>query len=198
MPSKRSRDNDLSIRTQSASRRGKQRKRPGPPRVGTAIRQPPASSPATRRPRAFLGPELAAGVSGNEEAPEFSLKLLLHDPKIRDLGLRLWRQFSGAGAMSERELNEAGITFGDLWKPGVTESVTTSSTAEEIARYRKTLEYRAKFLEALLEETLADIERVMHLQPAVSAAPLPLAPPANPEDLRDARQEDVGQGGKEA
>ena len=148
--------------------------------------------PSSRQPRSFLGPELAAGVLDNEEAPEFSLKVLLKDPKIRDLGLRLWRQFSGAGATNERAMNESGLTFADLWKPGVTESVTTSSTAEELSRYRQTLEYRAKFLEALLEETLADLERAVQMKPSASGDPAAFSLPASPSARKD-REDGISQ-----
>jgi hypothetical protein len=130
-------------------------------------------------------------MSGNEEAPELGLRTLLHDPKIRDLGLRLWRQFSGMEASSERDLSEAGLSFTDLWKPGVTEQVTTSSTAEEIARYRKTLTYRAKFLEAVLEETLADLERIDQMKPATSelaSLPEPPAPRVSPDQSQGGSQ----------
>jgi hypothetical protein len=186
----------LKVRPPAGKRRRDPPKLAGVPEQ-VAPKQSDAPVAPARQQRSFLGPELAFGVQGNDEAPEFSLKMLLHDPKIRDLGLRLWRQFSGAGATSERDLGEAGLSFADLWKPGVTEGLTTSSTAEEVARYRLTLEYRAKFLEALLEETLADLERVVHMKPAASGDPSVLPQPALPH-VHNGHEEGGSQGRKEA
>ena len=64
-----------------------------------------------------------------------------------------------------------------------TEELSTSSTLEDIARYYQQLESRADWLEAALEETLLEMERVSRFKLAASAAGEagePLAPPTDP------------------
>ena len=45
-------------------------------------------------------------------------------------------------------------------KMGLFDPVDTSSSIEELAHFRKILEYRADWLELILEETLSELEQI--------------------------------------
>jgi hypothetical protein len=80
------------------------------------------------------------------------------EPGLKQLALKLWRDFQTGRVSVEKSLQGAGLEKEDLWKPGISETLTTSSTNDEISRYRQKLQYRADFLEAALEETLLQLE----------------------------------------
>ncbi len=104
------------------------------------------------------------------------LRDLSLQPALGQLALRLLRDFGNKRAAMNDSLRREGLTEEDLWQPGITEVLTTSSTEEEIRRYRQKLQFRADFLEAALEETLLELEalcqaRSLHAdETAVAAA----------------------------
>ena len=106
----------------------------------------------------------------------------LKNPDIRHALLQwLQNQESGAGRAAGGE-NAWGLEFGADALPR-TEELSTSSTLEDIARYYQQLESRADWLEAALEETLLEMERVSRFKLAASAASEaeePLAPLTDP------------------
>ncbi len=106
---------------------------------------------------------------------------LLKNPDIRHALLQwLQHQESGATRPAGGE-NAWGLEFGDTLPHA--EELTTSSTLEEITRYHQQLKNRVDWLEAALEETLLEMERVSRFKLAaseVSKAEEPLAPPADP------------------
>lgn len=111
-----------------------------------------------------------------------ALAPLLKNPDIRHALLQwLQNQESGAGRPSGGE-NAWGLEFGVEAMPRA-EELTTSSTLEEISRYYQQLENRVDWLEAALEETLLEMERVSRFKLAASEtgeSPEPLTPPIDP------------------
>ena len=111
-----------------------------------------------------------------------ALAPLLKNPDIRHVLLQwLQNQESGAGRPAGGE-NAWGLEFGIETLPR-TEELTTSSTLEEITRYYQQLENRVDWLEAALEETLLEMERVSRFKLAASETSEPqepLAPPVDP------------------
>ncbi len=115
--------------------------------------------------RAFLALEMGGRLGEDGDIAGLRLADLVADPDLKAMGLTLWRQMTARKPVAQR-IEEAGLTVTDLFAPGMTEFVTTSSTAEELARYRQKLAFRADLLEKLLEETLAELENVDAMKPA--------------------------------
>lgn len=111
-----------------------------------------------------------------------TLAPLLKNPDIRHVLLQwLQNQESGAGRPSGGE-NAWGFEFGIEAMPRA-EELTTSSTMEEISRYYQQLENRVDWLEAALEETLLEMERVSRFKLAASEtgeSAESLTPPIDP------------------
>lgn len=111
-----------------------------------------------------------------------ALAPLLKNPDIRHALLQwLQNQESGAGRPAGGE-NAWGLEFGVEALPRP-EELSTSSTLEEITRYYQQLENRVDWLEAALEETLLEMERVSRFKLAASETPesaQPLTPPVDP------------------
>lgn len=112
-----------------------------------------------------------------------ALAPLLKNPDIRHALLQwLQNQESGAGRPAGGE-NAWGLEFGVEAMPRA-EELTTSSSLEEITRYYQQLENRVDWLEAALEETLLEMERVSRFKLAAneeaSTSPEPLTPPVDP------------------
>ncbi|MEO1043711.1 MAG: hypothetical protein AAFX52_15630 [Pseudomonadota bacterium] len=101
-------------------------------------------------------------------------KRLVHDQKLRDLGVTLWREYQARVSISrerfEAVLEKEDVTFADLWAPGVTESVETGSSEAELSSYRRKLELRIELLELLLRESRDDLSRSLRWT-AKDAAP---------------------------
>lgn len=116
--------------------------------------------------RAFLAPEFGISLDDEGEPVSLTFRQFFRDPQLRQMGLRLWRQFQDYGVIDEKSLEKAGMTLDELAKPGMSEFITTSSTEEEVRRYRLKLEYRADLLEAVLQETLAELETLSRVRPA--------------------------------
>ena len=125
-----------------------------------------ADAVAARGTRSFLAQELGGAVGEDGEILGVSLKDLFLDPHLKAMALRYWQQMQGKKALDEKTLEQAGLTVSDLFAPGLTESVSSSSSPQELERYRTKLEFRADLLEALLEETIAELEGLERLQPS--------------------------------
>ncbi|MGF1641568.1 MAG: hypothetical protein ACFCUO_11525 [Rhodospirillales bacterium] len=110
----------------------------------------------------FLAPEFGAKLDESGEPLPVRFSELSFDPGLKQLAAKLWRDFQGGRASVEKAIEGAGLGKEDLWKPGISETLTTSSSPDEIARYRQKLQFRADFLEAALEETLVQIEGLEH------------------------------------
>jgi hypothetical protein len=106
----------------------------------------------------LLAPEFGAKLDESGEPLPVKFNELALDPGLKQLALKLWRDFQTGRGSVEKSLQGAGLDKEDLWKPGITETLTTSSTKGEIARFRQKLQFRADFLEAALEETLLQLE----------------------------------------
>jgi hypothetical protein len=116
--------------------------------------------------RTFLVQELGGATVDGDEVVGIGFKDLFQDPQLRRMGIRLWKQMHGQDVVDETALKEASLTINDIFQPGLSECVTSSSTKEEIDRYRLKLEFRADMLEALLDQTIAELESLSHLRPA--------------------------------
>lgn len=150
----------------------------------------PATQPGRPGLRALMmaartasAPAVAAqGKGGRLPGGLAALAPLLKNPDIRHALLQwLQNQESGAGRPSGGE-NAWGLEFGVEALPRA-EELTTSSTLEEIGRYYQQLENRVDWLEAALEETLLEMERVSRFKLAASEAgeaAESLTPPVDP------------------
>jgi hypothetical protein len=74
-------------------------------------------------------------------------------------------QATKAASTQLRELQEQGLTSADLWEPGVVEFLPTNSTPEQVRRYKQKLLFRARLLEAVLTETVAELKWLDRLRP---------------------------------
>jgi hypothetical protein len=132
---------------------------------------------------ARVAPAVAAqGKGGRLPGGLGVLAPLLKNPDIRHVLLQwLQNQESGAGRPTGGE-NAWGLEFGVEALPRA-EELTTSSTLEEITHYYEQLENRVDWLEAALEETLLEMERVSRFKLAVGEtreSPEPPTPPVDP------------------
>lgn len=119
----------------------------------------------------FLGPELGGAFDAHGEPVSLNARDLVVDRELRQLAWRLWQeQQRRHGKAPRRRLADADLEPSDLWQPGVTETLQTCSTEDELKRYRLKLRFRADLLEALLEETLADLERANALKHPMDAS----------------------------
>lgn len=110
--------------------------------------------------RPYLGQEMGVSLDDDGSPLPVTLKELYLQPALMQLTLRLLEDFGAKRAEVGENLHKAGLTEADLWKPGITETLSTSSTPDEIDRYRLKLRFRADFLEAALEETLLELEEL--------------------------------------
>ncbi len=130
-----------------------------------------AKRPSARRrvPR-YLAAELGQPVDHAGEPIGAGSALSHSDTALLEYTLRLWRQMQFGNPLKEpiKAVERAGFTVDDLWAAGVTETLPTSSSAEEVRRYKQKLLFRANLLEALLTETVADLHRLDRTQPTRS------------------------------
>jgi hypothetical protein len=143
-----------------------------PRRTGKAApEETPAQSAIGSSPRHLTGEYLAVelGHAADDEGEPLGLDfpVLRSDPEFRKLGVSLWRQMQATKAASTqlRELQEQGLTSADLWEPGVVEFLPTNSTPEQVRRYKQKLLFRARLLEAVLTETVAELKWLDRLRP---------------------------------
>jgi len=131
-------------------------------------------TPAQQGPTQGKGGHLPGGLG--------ALAPLLKNPDIRHVLLQwLQNQENGAGRPAGGE-NAWGLELGIEALPRA-EELTTSSTLEEMTRYYQQLENRVDWLEAALEETLLEMERVSRFKLAASEtseSPEPLTSPVDP------------------
>ena len=110
----------------------------------------------------YLAEDLGHALDVDGEPAAVDFRALRTDPEIRQLAISVWSQFQAGKSMERhaQQMDAEGVAFGDLWAPGITTSLTTSSTLEEINTYRKQLLFRATFLEAILTQTLSELEAI--------------------------------------
>lgn len=132
---------------------------------------------AAKPRRALLAPELNPARAAGGGA-RMGLDKVAADPALRKMGVDLWRQMQGA---PEGGQVPPPTSVEDLWKQLPGASLTSSSTAEEIGRYRDRLQFRATLLEALLEETLHELDLLARAIPADAPPPAPEPEPAPAE-----------------
>ena len=139
------------------------------PRAGSTPRRPPAGSKA-KPPSApqYLAAELGQPVDRDGEPIGAGSPMARTDSELQEYTLHLWRQTqTGRGVPGRvREMEREGFTIDDIWAAGVTETLSTSSTADEVRRYKQKLLFRANLLEAILSETVAELRRLDQIEPA--------------------------------
>lgn len=143
----------------AGGRKGRQRNRPS---GGATASARVSLDDCERSP---LAAEMGASLDVDSCALPVTLKDLSLQPALRQLALRLLRDFGNKRAAISEALRREDLTEEDLWKPGVSEALTSSSTEDEIRRYRLKLQFRADFLEAALEETLLELEGLSEARP---------------------------------
>jgi hypothetical protein len=136
-----------------------------------------AQSSASRRRKAgrmpaYLAAELGQPLDRTGEPVGTGAATTGSDTALLEYTLRLWRQMQFGSLIKEPLLaiDRAELTIDDIWAAGVTDTISTSSTPDEIRRYRQKLLFRANLLEALLTETVADLHRLERTE-STSARP---------------------------
>lgn len=126
-------------------------------------------APVTDRPhRTYLAAELGHTVDREAEPVGLNSIRARHDKALQDYALQLWRQVQhGRALRSElKGLEREGLTADEIWAAGITETLPTSSTPDEVRRYKQKLLFRANVLEALLTGTVSELKRLSRLQPS--------------------------------
>jgi hypothetical protein len=115
----------------------------------------------------YLAVELGHSVDNEGEPLGLDFPLMRRDSEFREFTMSLWRQFQATRTISSRarELEQQGLTNADLWEPGITEFLPTTSTPEQMRRYKQKLLFRASFLEAMLTETIGELKRLDRAKP---------------------------------
>lgn len=139
---------------ETGGRKGADRQR----NMSATTRQQPSRRRAEPSLRSYLGPELGGLGNPEEGGSRVPLRQLVQDPNLLHMGLQLWRELQGTTGASEVDPAEAEQVFKDLWTHDPNDFVATSSTRAELTRHRRKLEFRAKLLEGLLEETIGELE----------------------------------------
>lgn len=143
-------------------------------RVGAAA---PVSSRSGRKaklgPPRYLAAELGQPVDEMGEPIGAGSTRLRSDQELQAYALQLWRQSQRGGESRShlRQIERAGLTIDDVWTAGITDLQPTSSTPDELRRYRQKLLFRANLLEAILSETVADLHRIEGLEPSPAQMP---------------------------
>lgn len=134
-----------------------------------------AKRPETRKkspkPR-YLAAELGQPTDHNGEPIGAGAARARSDEDLQKYALQLWRQMQSGRVVNRytRAIERAGFTADEVWTAGLAEMRTTSSTADEIRRYRQKVLFRANLLEAIFSETIADLKRLDSIEPAASSA----------------------------
>jgi hypothetical protein len=117
--------------------------------------------------QAYLAAELGHSVDNEGEPLGLDFPLLRRDSEFREFTMSLWRQFQASRTLNSRvrELEQEGLSNADLWEPGITEFLPTSSTPEQMRRYKQKLLFRATFLEAVLTETISELKKLDRAKP---------------------------------
>lgn len=144
--------------------------------VKTASKKPAKKTAPTvqatprRRPKAdaprYLAAELGQPVDRHGEPIGAVSALAQGDRDLQDYAMKLWRQMQHGRVMNmyTRAVERAGFTMDDVWLVGLG-GRPTSSSPDEMRRYRQKLLFRANLLEAILSETVIDLHRLEGFHP---------------------------------
>jgi hypothetical protein len=115
----------------------------------------------------YLAAELGHSLDHEGEPVGLDFPLLRRDEEFREFTMSLWRQFQASRTLNSRvrELEQEGLSNADLWEPGITDFLPTSSTPEQMRRYKQKLLFRATFLEAVLTETIGELKKLDRARP---------------------------------
>ena len=143
------------------------------PKSVTAATANATALPRVRRPTKvpaplYLAAELGQPIDHRGEPIGAGASRAKSDTALQDYTLQLWRQMQSGRVVNRytRAIERAGLTTDEVWTAGITDVRPTSSTSEEMRRYRQKLLFRANLLEAILSETVADLHRLDGIEPA--------------------------------
>ena len=124
-----------------------------------------SSKPASEQE--YLATELGHVVDYEGEPAGVENPTTRRDPQFQEFTLALWREVQNTRSSNSqmREVEREGLTTGDLWAPGISEFLPTSSTPDEMRRYKQKLLFRANMLEAVLIETVAQLKSLDRVKP---------------------------------
>ena len=156
----------------AASRPSKRAPRSAKP--GKDAAAAPPRDETKRKPEAphYLAAELGQPVDNEGEPVGAGSARARSDDELQRYSLQLWRQMQTGRVTARytRAIEKAGLTIDEVWTAGLVEVRATSSTPDELRRYRQKLLFRANLLEAILTETIADLHRLDNVEPTVPAA----------------------------
>ena len=137
-------------------------------KAGSA-RSVPARKPKRSPP--YLAAELGHSVDHEGEPIGAGSPLARSDAQLQEYTLQLWQQMQSRRGVDQhvQSMERSGLTIDDLWTTGVTDRLATSSTPDEVRRYRQNLLFRANLLEAILTETVAELRRLETVEPTPAA-----------------------------
>jgi hypothetical protein len=127
----------------------------------------PASQPVTpASQQEYLATELGHEVDHEGEPSGLEVPSG-GDANFREFTIGLWRQVQASRSVQGqlREMEQEGLAAADIWAPGITETLPTSSSAEDIRRYKQKLLFRANVLEAALTETISELKGLERIRP---------------------------------
>ena len=129
-------------------------------------KQTPREAKAPPKPR-YLAAELGQPLDPRGEPIGASSSRAASDEDLQKYALQLWRQMQSGRVVNRytRAIERAGLTVDEVWTAGLADMRTTSSTADEIRRYRQKILFRANLLEAIFAETIADLRRLDGIEP---------------------------------
>ncbi len=140
--------------------------------TGPARRAAPGQEQQSSR-QEYLAAELGHSIDDEGEPIGLGSQMARTDSELQEFTLQLWRQAqSGRNLRSQmRDMEREGLTADDLWAAGITEILPTSSTADEVRRYKQKLLFRASVLEAVLTETISELKRLDRVRPVEAEEP---------------------------
>lgn len=133
-------------------------------------------SDETQPPPRYLATELGQPADPDGEPIGAGSTMARSDSELQEYTLQLWRQMQSGRVVHRytQAIERAGLTIDEVWAAGITETRTTSSTPDEMRRYRQKMLFRANLLEAMLAETVADLHRLDGIEPTPGTAKKPL------------------------
>jgi hypothetical protein len=143
-------------------------------RATSGVRRKPKSGKIKRAAAPpYLATELGQPADHEGEVVGAGAPLARSGADLQAYVLQLWRQTQTGRVVPGhlREMESAGFTIDDIWAAGVTEILSTSSTPDEIRRYRQKVLFRANLLEALLWETIAELRHLDSVESAPAEPP---------------------------
>ena len=161
----------------SAARKAAARKPASEPRA--VVAQParaangaaaPKRTPRRKAKLPFLAAELGQPVDHEGEPIGAGSRAAMSDTELQRYTLRLWQQMQSRRGVNTHgpAMERAGVTIDQIWTAGVTETLTTSSSPDDVRRYKQKLLFRANLLEAILTETVSELHRLNSVEPAPS------------------------------